>query len=78
MKLKDKYTWHLRALFKGKFDQSHWWNEENKSAVSPIAAVYELARRHPRIGDLRTRLNQAKWHGMELRGSLSSCRAKNV
>ena len=71
MKLKDKYTWHLRALFKGKFDQSHWWNEENKSVVSPIAAVYELARRHPRIGDLRTRLNQAKWHGMELRGSLS-------
>lgn len=40
--IRRRYTWHLRER---KFDHSHWWEKAPKA--DPIAACYELARRHP-------------------------------
>jgi len=42
------YTWHLRPPCAGKFDRSHWW--KRKPDIDPVAALYELARRHPSVG----------------------------
>ncbi len=41
------YTWYLQPPFKGKFDNTHWW--DNSSEIEPIAALYEIARRHPLV-----------------------------
>ena len=46
--IRRRYTWHLRPPFNNTFDHTHWW--EGQSGVAPIAALYELARRHPVIG----------------------------
>jgi hypothetical protein len=40
--IRGRYTWHLRER---EFDRSHWW--EKAPNEDPIAACYELARRHP-------------------------------
>jgi hypothetical protein len=37
----------LRPPFKSQFDRSHWW--EDRSQIEPVAALYELARRHPLV-----------------------------
>jgi hypothetical protein len=44
-----RYTWHLRPPFKTQFDRSHWWKETPGTEIEPIAALYELARRHPLV-----------------------------
>lgn len=49
--VRARYTWHLRPPFSDQFDCSHWW--EGKSQIEPVAALYELARRHPLVGQLR-------------------------
>jgi hypothetical protein len=66
-----RYTWHLRPPFKGEFDRSDWWKGKPSENVKPVAALYELARRHPRIGELRRRLRDANWYGQELRAPLA-------
>ena len=71
MNLKDEYTWHLREPFSGEFDKTHWWEAKGATEVSSIAAIYELARRHPKIGQLRSKLRNAKWYAQELRAPLS-------
>lgn len=71
MKSRDRYVWHLRKPFAEEFDHSHWWKAESESKPTPIAAIYELARRHPRIGHLRSELRHTKWYGQELREPLS-------
>ncbi len=63
--------WHLRKPFAEEFDRSHWWKAECESKPTSIAAIYELARRHPHIGQLRSKLRYTKWYGQELRKSLS-------
>jgi hypothetical protein len=50
---RENYHWHLRPPFDGKFDRSHWW-KKTQTDVEPIAALYELARRHPLVGLRRT------------------------
>jgi hypothetical protein len=67
--IRAEYTWYLRPPFKGDFDRTHWWKGTTADALQPIAALYELARRHPRIGQLRSKLLDAGWHGQELRDS---------
>jgi len=47
--LRRRYTWHMRPPFEDRFDRSHWWEGQGKSDVSPEAALYELARRHPLV-----------------------------
>lgn len=47
--IRNRYTWHLRAPFTDKFDSDHWWRSQPNS--DPAAALYELARRHPRVGN---------------------------
>ena len=59
------YTWHLNPPFAQEFDRQHWW--KGLQETDPVAALYELARRHPRIGELRTRFRHASWYGLELR-----------
>lgn len=49
--LRDRYTWHLRPPFKDEFDRSHWWMGKRDSDIEPVAALYELARRHPMVGE---------------------------
>ena len=49
-----RYTWHLRPPFREKFDRSHWWTREDQSKINPEAALYELARRHPLVGQTWT------------------------
>jgi len=47
LSLRRRYTWHLRPPFKSQFDRSHWWKAQ--SEIEPVAALYELARRHPLV-----------------------------
>jgi len=47
------YKWHLRPLLPVPFkvilfDSLHWWKQS--ADVEPVAALYELARRHPSVG----------------------------
>jgi hypothetical protein len=42
-----RYTWHLRPPFGDEFDRSQWW--KGQPDVEPVAALYELARRHPLV-----------------------------
>ena len=66
-----RYAWHLRPPFKNEFDRKHWWEKKSDSEIEPIAALYELARRHPRVGQLRLQFLNAGWYGQELRAPLS-------
>lgn len=50
--LRELYTWHLGPRNEGlfyhpNFDREHWWNSAD--VVDPLAALYELARRHPDV-----------------------------
>jgi hypothetical protein len=62
--MRRPYTGHLRTPFKAKFDRWHWWKDETlKSDVSPSAALYELARRHPLVREAWLRNFAAATHG---------------
>src|SRR5271170_7419477 len=66
--IRARYTWHLRPPFDKEFDGSHWW--EGQSKVDPVAALYELLRRHPLIGKgllKRAEIYSATW------GNASNC-----
>jgi len=41
----------LDSPFNQEFDRTQWWKDETD--INPVAALYELARRHPLVGDLR-------------------------
>lgn len=58
--MRERYTWHLRPPFKDEFDLSHWWNNEQQ--IKPVAALYELARRHPLVGEPRLRVRDTSWY----------------
>src|SRR5476651_2018375 len=60
------YTWHLRPPFNELFCADHWWESAPSAKVDSVAALYELARRHPRIGELRQKHLNEFWHGREL------------
>lgn len=47
--LRRRYTWHLYPPFDAEFDSSHWW--EKQPTNDPIAALYELSRRHPIVAE---------------------------
>jgi|GEM_PF-4676609 len=61
---RDRYTWYLRPPFKTIFDPTQWWN--NEESKDPVAALYELTRRHPLVGDLRLKFINAEWHAHEV------------
>ncbi len=63
---RDSYTWHFRSPFVDAFDRRRWWENTPKKQIHPIAALYELARRHPRVGALRSQFRHRTWHGVEL------------
>ena len=64
-----KGTWQAkRAPFKGQSDCSPWWSGKPAGQIEPVAGLYELARRPPRLGKLRFMLRGAAWHGAELHG----------
>lgn len=46
-----RYTWHLRPPFDKEFDRKHWWDGLLDDEIKPVAALYELARRHPSVGE---------------------------
>jgi hypothetical protein len=48
--LRRRYTWHFRRPFSDAFDRSHWWKGE-EAKLEPAASLFELARRHPRVGE---------------------------
>lgn len=62
------YLWYLRPPFDREFQLVKWWSdtEPNES----LAAAYEIARRHPLVGELRTRFHGSTWYGQELREEL--------
>jgi hypothetical protein len=68
------YAWHLRPPFRGTFDALHWWKGSGVSGFNRFAAVYELARRHPEIGEVKRTWLHAKWYGQELRCTEPSLR----
>lgn len=70
------YTWHLRPPFDLEFDRTHWWKGKPEGKIKSIVCLYELARRHPRIGQLRLKFHRASWYGQELRDILVG--AKNI
>ena len=69
--VRQNYTWHLHSPFKDEFDRSHWWEGRPESEIEPVAALYELARRHPRVGEVRRTFRRSGWYGQELREPLS-------
>jgi hypothetical protein len=74
--MRARYTWHLRPPFNYEFDHSHWWEGQNK--IEPTAALYELARRHPRLGQLWLKFKRASWYGQELRCPLVGAAEKKM
>ena len=53
----DRYLWYWKPPFGNKksplrFDRRHWW-KRNRKDVSHYAALYELLRRHPAVGELQ-------------------------
>jgi|GEM_PF-1292115 len=53
----DHYLWYWKPPFGTKksplhFDRRHWW-KRNRKDVSHDAALYELFRRHPAVGELQ-------------------------
>ena len=74
--MRERYTWHLHPPFNNEFDHSHWW--EGQSKIEPAAALYELARRHPRIGQLWLKFKRASWYGQELRCPLVGAAEKKM
>lgn len=69
-RLRDQYTWQLQPPFSTLFDGQPWWLARGRTPVDPVAALYELARRLPRVGELRRKYVGASWHGQELRPRL--------
>jgi len=65
--VRSSHTWHLRPPLDQEFDRSRWWERVPAEQVHPIAALYELVRRHPKIGALRAKFHDRIWYGMELR-----------
>jgi len=61
------YTWHLRPPFGKDFDRSYWWKQTKEDPESE-GALYELARRHPLVGELRLRVHHTRWHKALARG----------
>lgn len=51
-----RYTWYLQPAFNDRFQRCHWWKPETE--VEPVAALYELARRHPSVGELMSILER--------------------
>jgi len=74
--MRARYTWHLRPPFNGEFDHSHWW--ENETQIDPVAALYELARRHPQIGQLLLKFKGASWYGHEFPHPLVGAAEKRI
>ena len=61
----------MRDQFADEFDKDHWWKSKSEEQIDPRAAVYEIARRHPRIGELRKKFRDKIWYGLELKDQLS-------
>jgi len=74
--MRARYTWHLRPPFNDEFDHSQWW--KGQSEIEPAAALYELARRHPRVGKLRLKFRGASWYGKELRAPLTGAAKRRM
>jgi hypothetical protein len=65
--LRARYTWQLQPPFNKQFDARHWWEgQAHIDEIDPVGALYELARRHPVVGEVRRKFCNARWHGMEL------------
>jgi len=52
--------------------------ERKVKKLDPVVALYELARRHPRIGQLRTKFLKSYWHGRELDAALTGAREQKL
>jgi hypothetical protein len=76
--LRSRYAWHLQPAFEREFDRSHWWKELSDSEIKPVAALYELARRHPLVGEMRLKFRHASWYGQELRAPLNGAAKKSM
>jgi hypothetical protein len=49
--IRARCTWHLHPPFDRTFDRSRWWTgPDAPKEIDPDAALYELVRRHPRVG----------------------------
>ncbi len=68
--IRARYKWYLQPPFENTFDHSHWWKGLPDSEISSVAALYELARRDPLVGEMRTKFSHASWYGQELRAPL--------
>jgi hypothetical protein len=42
----EEFLWHLTYPWANSFSHDHWWSGDAKS-VEPIAAIWEIVRRHP-------------------------------
>jgi hypothetical protein len=50
--IRNRYTWHLREPG---FNHVHWWSRYESAdykRIDPLAAFYEVARRHPKITEI--------------------------
>jgi hypothetical protein len=54
--IREPYRWHFLPPYNHKFDRSHWLKNNPEAAddpnkAEPSAALYELTRRHPTVGE---------------------------
>ena len=59
------YTWYLRPPFSNEFDRAHWWKAINGE---PFSALYEIARRHPLVGEAWLKVRHTQWYGLQSQG----------
>jgi len=77
--MRARYTWHLRPPFNDEFDCSHWWEDQTDvNEIAPVGILYELARRHPLVGEVRSKFRHAKWYGQEFRAPLVGAAKERV
>lgn len=55
----DQFLWYWKPPFNDpkspfRFDREHWW-KKSPDDLSHDAALYELLRRHPKVGELQSR-----------------------
>ena len=74
---RERYTWYLRPPFNHDFDRSHWWKGKEKQ-VKPVAALYELARRHPNVGGLLQKFQGASWYGHAFPDPIAGAKEKSI
>jgi len=66
-KLRERYLWYLEGPWAERFHRDRWWETPSSERQDGFTAAYELARRHPYIGQLFRKFANQPWFGRNTR-----------